>query len=172
MTDIDAQTDEPRPPLAEPPVIEHQPAAAPAARRGGTPFAVTLLFTAALAGGLYYVWQHPQGSDADQLKSAIATQQDQLKAELQGQIQAIRDATAQAVGPLHDQIAALSDRVEKLEKAPPANTPAAPSGDLTALGQRVDQISAKLDALAAAPPPLRHRHRRHRQPRTRPLRKP
>jgi hypothetical protein len=164
MTDTEA-TDEPndRPrlaasPPAKPPVIDHDPAPPPAAkaRRGGTPFAITLLFTAALAGGLYYVWKHPQGSDDEALKSAIAAQQDQLKSDLLAQIQAIKDSTAQAVGPLHDQLAALSDRVEKLEKAPPPApaapaAPSAPSDEVTALGQRVDQLSAKLDALAARP---------------------
>jgi len=168
MTDTEA-TDEPndRPrlaasPPAKPPVIDHDPAPPPAAkaRRGGTPFAITLLFTAALAGGLYYVWKHPQGSDDEALKSAIAAQQDQLKSDLQAQIQAVKDSAAQAVGPLHDQIAALADRVEKLEKAPPPApqaapppppAPEAPSGDVTALGQRVDQLSAKLDSLAARP---------------------
>jgi hypothetical protein len=172
MTDIETKTDEPndRPRAATPPVIDHEPSAAaapkpaapppPPARRGGTPFAVTLLFTAALGGGLYYVWKHPQGDD-EALKSSVATQLDQIKTDLQAQLQSVKDASAQAAGPLHDQIAALTDRVEKLEKAPPPAAPApsaapADNGDQAALGQRVDQLSAKIDALAshqdAAPP--------------------
>jgi predicted nucleic acid-binding Zn-ribbon protein len=154
MTDTEANQPRPLAAASAPPVIDHDPPPPPPparpVRRGGTPFVVTLLFTAALAGGLYYVWKHPQGSDDEALKSAIAAQQDQLKSDLQVQIQALKDAAA----PLHDQMAALSDRVEKLEKAPPpppASPPEAPSGDLAALGQRVDQLSAKLDALAARP---------------------
>jgi hypothetical protein len=165
MTEIepiaDDTNDRPGPAMsaaaASPPVIDHEPAAAAApARRGGTPFGVTLLFVLLLGGGIYYVWKNPQGADDSDVLKAVAAQQDQLKADVQSQLQAAKDALAQAVGPLHDQIAALSDRVEKLEKAPPPSAPppaapaaAPPAEDASALGQRVDQLSAKLDALAA-----------------------
>ena len=160
-------------------------------RRGGTPFIVTLLLVGATAGAGYYGWTHPappelMAGDAQQGGQAGST--DQLKADLQGQIQASQQsatqaatqvatqaaaaAVGQAVGPLHDQIAALADRVDKLEKAPPpaAETPApaTPAGpapasadEVTALKQTVDQLSTKIDALqtaasaapAPAPPP-------------------
>lgn len=185
----------PAPP--EPPVIDHQPAPsapsaaepppppspppgastppAPAVRRGGTPFGVVLLFVIALGGGIYYVWTHPKPApiDSGAVQSAVDAAQQKIEADLQPQIQAAKDAASQATGPLHDQITALADRVDKLEKAPPAAAPAPetpppaaapPAGDanpapsaspdaVNALSQRLDQLSTKLDALASRPEP-------------------
>ena len=180
-------------PRAVPPPL---PAAGPAprvVRRGGTPFIVTLLLVAGVAGAGFYAWTHPapaellatdvpteqagQAGQTDQLK-ADQSKTDQLKAELQAQIQAAQQsatqaasqaatqagtaAAGQAIGPLHDQIAALADRVDKLEKAPapaaeapapaapPSTGPAMASADeVTTLGQHVDQLSAKIDGLSA-----------------------
>jgi hypothetical protein len=166
----DGPNDRPGRDPAAAPIIDHEPAAlAPPSpkrsepevvKRGGTPFIVTLLFCGLLAGGIYYTWTHPApgGFDPASLQSAIASQQDQLKSDLQSQlqssVQASKDAVAQAVGPLHDQMAALAARVEKLEKASPAagETPApsaagASPDDLNALSQRVAQLAAKIDSL-------------------------
>ena len=162
-------------PAAAPPPPRPEPRPEPrVVRRGGTPFIVTLLLFGAAAGGIYYVWQYPQPVAAGAADTQQAGQQDQLKAELQSQIQAVQQsaqqagaqaataAAGQAIGPLHDQIATLADRVDKLEKAPapaqetpapaapPASGPAMASADeVTTLGQHVEQLSAKIDALSA-----------------------
>jgi hypothetical protein len=166
-------------PPPEPPVIDHQPApdapsattppkpaSPPPARRGGTPFGVVLLFVIALGGGIYYVWTNPKPApvDAGAIQAAVGAAQERIEAELQPQIQAAKDAAAQATGPLHDQITALADRIDKLEKAPPPAPAAAPAADanaapgvspdaVNALSQRLDQLAAKLDALASRPEP-------------------
>ncbi len=170
----DGPNDRPERDAAAAPIIDHEPAAVvpppptPAetqaeprvVKRGGTPFIVTLLFCGLLAGGIYYTWTHPAPRGLD--PSLQASQQDQLKSDLQSQIQssvqASKDAVAQAIGPLHDQIAALSARVDSIEKAAPpaAENPAPPAaggapGDLNALSQRVAQLAAKLDSLQQAP---------------------
>jgi hypothetical protein len=118
-----------RPPVppATPPVIE--PVAEPepsarmpeprTARRGGTPFAVTLLFTAALAGAGYWGWSHPKPGVAVDTHAI-----DTAKAELSQQIQA------------------LSARLDTLEKQ-------ATSGDATAdLAKKLDDLSGRVTALS------------------------
>ncbi len=172
----DGPNDRPERDAATAPIIDHEPAAiAPPSpspipaepkvvKRGGTPFIITLLFCGVLAGGIYYTWSHPApgGFDPAALQASIASQQDALKSDLQsqlqGSVQASKDAVAQAIGPLHDQIAALAGRVDKLEKSPPPAaenaTPSAsgaPQDDLNALSQRVAQLATKLDSLQQAP---------------------
>ncbi len=93
----------PAEPAARPPVIDHAPppemTAAQPVRRGGTPFALTLLITALLAGGIYYVWSHPKPG-----------------AEEAGQ-PAGSSAAANAVrAELGQQVLSLSARVDTLEK--------------------------------------------------------
>ncbi len=151
-----------------PPVIEHEPQPAPAPplapplaparRRGGTPLPLTLLLAAGLGGGLYWVWAHPQGAGPaapGEPQATVEAARAQIMASVQAQTQ-----------PLGQQLAALSARVDALEKqaAHPAETPpAAPapapgvsqdafadaSKKLDDLSGRVDALSAKQDAQAA-----------------------
>ncbi len=126
------------------PVIDHAPPpevqpAAPRARRGGTPFSLTLLITALLAGGIYYVWSHPKPGAGDSGQTTGSAGADSVRAEL-GQ-----------------QILSLSARVETLEKQassqPPAQAaapqPAAASQDAVAeQAKKLDDLSGRIDALS------------------------
>ena len=131
-------------PGGHPPVIDHAPPpelpqpAAPA-RRGGTPFSLTLLITALLAGGIYYVWSHPKPEAGDSGQTTGSAGADSVRAEL-GQ-----------------QILSLSARVETLEKQassqPPAQAaapqPAAASQDAVAeQAKKLDDLSGRIDALS------------------------
>ncbi len=126
---------------AGPAVIEHVRDPEPARvvqRRGGTPLGLTLLLTAALGGGLYYVWADPKGAaPAADPGPAIA----QARAQVEAQVQ-----------PLADQLQTLSGRVDALEKRPtqPAPTAAAtPDGSAADLAKQVSDLSAKVDAMSA-----------------------
>jgi hypothetical protein len=91
---------------------------------------LTLLVAAGLGGGIYYVWANPKSQSAA-ASSAVAVDPD-LSAKLQ----------------------ALSDRVDKLEKAPQPETAAAtpPAGD-TDLPAKLQALSDRLDKLEKAPSP-------------------
>ena len=103
-------------------------------RRGGTPLPLTLLFTACLAGGIYWSWSHPKpGNEAP----------------------ALQPAPDSAVVDLQAKLRSLSDRLDKLENAPPpapAAAPAAPAAptnpDAAAdLAKRLDDMSAHIETL-------------------------
>lgn len=127
-------------PSSTPPVIDHVPEPPPPPparqRRGGTPLLLTLVLFAGLAGGLYYVWSHPQPGEPQAAQAADASPAiEAAKAELAAKIQA------------------LSDRVDKLEKqpAPEAPPPApadagAPNPDLAA---KLDDLTKQIAALSA-----------------------
>ena len=151
-------------------MIDHAPAPEPAAPedaaippperprpavvvRGGGSNILTIVLFGLLAGGLYYVWVNPP-APAD---TGAAT-------ALRRQVQALADqrtSDQSEVQALGQQVQGLTDRVDRLEKTPAAApAPAQPSpADLGDLPKRVDDLSAKLDALAsrpaeaAAPPP-------------------
>jgi hypothetical protein len=96
-----------------------------------------MLLVLGLAGGVYYVWANPKGQDQDALGA------------LSGQVRtALQTSTALSaqVQSLGQQIQALSDRVDKLEKAPP---PVA--ADLGDLPRRLDDLTAKVAALESQP---------------------
>jgi hypothetical protein len=116
----------PEPPPA-PQAVAEPPPAPVVVKRGGTPFLLTLLLTAGLGGGLYYVWSHPQPS------AGAADPQPAIDA-------AKKDFSAQ--------IQALADRVDRLEKQPaPTAQPASPDA-VTDLSKRLDDISGHLNGLA------------------------
>ena len=164
MTQNDPFPGSPGDPAAR--TIEHDPALArPVSERpvkprrggaGGTIF--TLFLFLLLAGGLYYVWTNPKGPDDS---NALGTVQRQV----QTQGQTVGQQTSQLQG-LTQQLQTLTDRVDKLEKAvaaaqvvaaaapqaPSQASPAAPP-DLGDLPQRVDALSAKVEALANQPAP-------------------
>jgi hypothetical protein len=146
---------EPDPIPVSAPTIEHAPAAPARRGVGGTLF--TLFLFVLLAGGLYYVWTNPMGQTDPE---AITN----LQRQIQAQSQAAGQQAALSAS-LTQQLQALADRVDKLEKAAgaaqanaAASVPQAPSQmpDLGDLPQRVDALSAKVAALAsqAAPAPL------------------
>jgi hypothetical protein len=137
----------PREPLA--PVIDHEPVSAPPmpppvvapVRRGGTPLWLALLLFLGLGGGLYYVWTNPKDADGS---AALAA----LQRQVQAQAQADGQVTTQ-IQSLTQQVQTLSDRMDKLEKAPaPQPQQAADLGDLP---QRVADLAAKVAALESQP---------------------
>ena len=127
---------------AGPTVIEHVPDPAPVRvvqKRGGTPLGLTLLLTAALGGGLYYVWANPKGvGPGSDPGPAIAQARSQIESRVQ---------------PLADQMQSIAGRVDALEKRPaqPSPTPNAPApdGSTADLAKQVSDLSTKVDALAA-----------------------
>jgi hypothetical protein len=152
----------------EPPTIEHDPApptpdpapqisdAAPPPERprppvivrGGGSNILTLLLFGALSGALYYVWANPQvpGEPAAlvSLRQQVQAQTEQRSAD---------QAASQALG---QQVQTLADRVDRLEKAAAVAPPASPApspapADLGDLPKRVDDLSARIDALANHP---------------------
>lgn len=153
-------------PEVQPPVIDHVPTPEPApppprepppdARkpekvpekvvvRGGGSNLLTFVLFAVVAGGIYYVWANPQPPGTD---NAVA--------DLRRQVLDTADkvsAAQTASQSLTQQIQTLSDRVDKLEKAPPPPPVPAPAPDLGDLPKRVDDLAAKLDALANRPAP-------------------
>ena len=150
---LDEPPFEPTEPAAAAPVIEHDPEVRPAAvstpapartRSGGTPGWVTLLLFLILAGGIAAAWTNPKPPERDDLVEVTR----QVQAE--GQTVGGLSAQLQAIG---QQMQALSDRVDKLEKAPAQAAPAAPAGapDLGDLPKRVDDLSAKVAALESQP---------------------
>jgi hypothetical protein len=118
----------PAPPASRPPEV---------VRRGGTPFLLTLLLCAGLAGGIYWTWTHPH---AEQPAAAPIDP---------------GPAIAAAKADILQQLQGLADRVDRLEKAPPpppAVPPpqaAAPSADAMAdIAKRIDDLTSHLNALS------------------------
>jgi hypothetical protein len=148
------------PAAQEPPVIDHVPEPEPAAPsepdpppperprppvvvRGGGSNILTIVLFGILAGGLYYIWANPS-APAD--TGAAAT--------LRRQVQGLADQRASdqgAVQALSQQVQSLADRMDRLEKAPAAAPAQAAPADLGDLPKRVDDLAAKVDALASRP---------------------
>jgi septal ring factor EnvC (AmiA/AmiB activator) len=168
MTENDPFPASPREPI--PPVIDHEPASvrsgvprgaepgpppgsdrppAPRAKSGGGgSVLLTLVLFLGRAGGLYYVWDNPKAEDGDGGVGA-------LQRQVQAEEQASGQATAQLQG-LTQQVQALADRVDKLEKTggAQAGAAAAPAAaDLGDLPKRVDELTAKVAALENQPAP-------------------
>ena len=153
MSDTDPTPEPSGSPNSAPPlVIDHDPETlsqpapiAAARRRGGTPLPLTLLLTAALGGGLYWVWTNPKpvqaGAQSDP-QPAIEAARAQITASVQSQTQAIGQ-----------QLQALSGRVDALEKRPSGQAEPAPAGVSTEAmadqAKKIDDIAGRLDALAA-----------------------
>jgi hypothetical protein len=110
-----------------PPPQHSAPAEAPPPRRGGTPFLITLLFTAALGGGIYWTWTHPHDVPPPPIDPAPAI--DAAKSEIEQQI---------------DQI---SGRLTKLEQAPAPKPAPADTGAVADLGKRLDELAGHLNDL-------------------------
>jgi prefoldin subunit 5 len=147
------------PAAQEPPVIDHDPAPepappteaetrpperprAPVVVRGGGSNILTIVLFGLLAGALYYIWANPAPADTG------------ATAALQRQVQTLSDQRAAdqgAVQALTQQAQALADRVDRLEKAPAAAPAQAAPADLGDLPKRVDDLAAKLEALANRP---------------------
>jgi hypothetical protein len=160
--------------LTEPPIIDHDAAAhvpppeperaatgtapqpAPVVRRGGGSNLLTVVLFLLLAGGLYYVWSTPNPNAAANGDQALAT----LRHQVQAQADQVGQASTQ-MQTLTQQVQGLSDRVDKLEKsvaavatqAAAAPAPAAPAADTGDLGKRIDDLSARVEALANRPVP-------------------
>jgi hypothetical protein len=130
---------------AEESVVKTQHSAAPpeppppsrpeVVRRGGTPFLLTLLLCAGLAGGIYWTWTHPHDQPP-----AVAPIDPQ-------------PAIAAAKADILQQLQGLADRVDRLEKAPPpaapASQPAAATADALAdFAKRIDDLTAHLNSLS------------------------
>jgi hypothetical protein len=100
-----------------------------------------VLLTLLLCGGLgaagYYAWTNPNPEVAQRI-DAVAQQ---------------AQTAADHVNAMSEQIQALTERVDKLEKAPPPPAPAPAPADLGDLPKRVDDLAAKVDALANRPEP-------------------
>lgn len=147
--------------LGSPPIIDHEPplrvAGAPPPlvarerRRGGTPFLLTLLLTAALGGGLYWVWANPR----DVPQTSLSGQQPAAQAadtQLTGRV----DVAAQQLQTLSGRVDALEKRPAAPDAAPPptvgsgATTPPVATQDSVAdLAKKVDDLSGRLDGLSA-----------------------
>jgi hypothetical protein len=138
-----------------------------AARRGGNAgwlFAVLLALL--LAGGIeaqYYGLLAPYGvpppGQGDDREAGGLRQQIQSLAQAQTQMQAGLQAATQASGQvqgLQQQVQALADRIDKLEKAPAVAAPPAQAGppDLGDLPKRVDDLAAKVATLESQPVPV------------------
>jgi hypothetical protein len=131
--DVPPERSAPPPPAAPPP-------AAP--RRGGTPFAITLLFTAALGGGIYWTWTHPRDVQApidpapaiDAAKSQIQQQIDQLNGRIAKLEQAPPPAPATPPQPA-------------VAPAPPAAAAPADSSALADVGKRLDDLAGHMNDL-------------------------
>lgn len=147
----------PAPPAGPPPGA---PRAAPAARPAGgaANTLLTLVLFGAAAGGIYYTWTNPK-TPAGADDAATTALHQQLQADAAQAAQA--SSAAQAVT---QQVQALAERVDRIEKAQAASAatatqaaaapaPAAQESDSTALAQRLDALSAKVDALANRPAP-------------------
>lgn len=146
------------PPVIDEPPSRLAPPEPPPARRGFP--LLTLVLFLVLAGGLYVVW-------ADPPQLAKYTEGGALQ-KLERRVDALseRPADSSSIAALAQQLQALTDRVDRLEKAPqPALVPAAAApADLGDLPKQVADLSARVDALAnrpaepaspgaAAPPP-------------------
>ena len=155
----------PGPTLDHEPVRDHGPSAPPpgtapqkVVRRGGTPFLLTLLLTAALGGGIYWVWTHPQ------LPQGALSATPAPDADLPAKLQALSDRVDRlekapppaAPQPAADtdtpaKLQALSDRLDKLEKAPPPDAAAAPAASdaVVDLSKKLDDLTAQVSGIAA-----------------------
>jgi hypothetical protein len=136
------------------PLIDHDPMPRhaeppPRATGGGGNLGITLFLFLVLAGGLYYVWANPKPPEGADSVGAVQ-QAAQQAAQQASQAQAAAQSATQ-------QLAQLSDRVDKLEKqvAAQAQAPAPappPPADLGDLPKRVDDLSARVEALANRAP--------------------
>jgi hypothetical protein len=88
--------------------------------RGGGSNLLTLFLFAVLGGGLYYVWAFPKPGQED----ATA----ELRQQLQDESNRIAALQTEEQGAAQ-QVQTLSDRVEKLEKAPPPAPEPAPAAE-------------------------------------------
>jgi hypothetical protein len=154
MTDL-IQTEAPPPEDIPPPVT---PSAAPRpriVRRGGTPVLLTLLLFALLAGGLGYVYTNPKPQGADSQALEGLTRQIQAQSDAQNTLSTQFQSASQSIG---EQIRTLQARMDKLEQAlPPASAPVpapAPAvADTSDLTRRLDELTSKVETLAARPTP-------------------
>jgi hypothetical protein len=148
-----------------PPVIDHDPAPpapdpvvpadsgappperprAPVVVRGGGSNILTLVLFGILGGALYFVWSNPQVPSNDAAITALRRQ-----VQAQADQRADDQGAAQALG---QQVQGLADRVDRLQKAAAsaAAPPAAAPADLGDLPKRVDDLAAKVAALADRP---------------------
>jgi hypothetical protein len=133
------RANEPPPPATPPPRI---------VRRGATPMVLTLVLFAGLAGGIYYVYTNPQPQPADPQALEGLSRQIEAQGKAQTDLAAQFQSAEASVG---QQIQTLQARLDKLEQAPPA-TPSAP-GDTADIARRLDELSARVEALAARPAP-------------------
>ena len=147
------------------PVLDHEPAPQPppasppeaekiVVRRGGTPLLLTLLITAALGGGGYWAWSHPK---ADEVAASAAPVGG---SDIPGKLQALSDRVdklekAPPSPPDADmptKLQALAERLDKLEKAPPPEPgPAAPASSDAAveLSKKIDDLTGQMSALSS-----------------------
>jgi hypothetical protein len=150
---------EPAPDLAPAPVIDHVPVETPPPPRPGKPrrqssgaggvlFSLLLFLLLGAAG--YYAWTNPSPDTVRQLDAVHREAQDATAAA---------EKAAQQIASLAQTVQGLSDRIDKLEKAPPPTIPAAgPAAippDLADLPKRVDDLTARVEALANRPEPAR-----------------
>jgi len=124
------------------PVLDHEPVTLPqppqaqpaktVVRRGGTPLLLTLLIAAGLGGGIYWTWQNPDPAVLQRIGTPAAGGEVASAASLES----------------------LAARVDKLEKAPapqaPAATQSAADPDIAA---KLQAISDRLDKLEKQPTP-------------------
>ena len=153
-------------------MIDHEPAPAdmkadvsraPRRRGGNAGWLFAVLLTLLLAGGIeaqYYGLLAPYGVPSpvqgDDQGAGGVRQQIQALTQAQTQMQSGLQTVTQAAGQvqgLPQQMQALADRVEKLEKAPVAAPQPASSGspDLGDLTKRVDDLAAKVAMLESQP---------------------
>lgn len=134
------------PPLETPPPPKRDAARKPEKQKRGGGVGSTLfslLMYGLIGGAGYYAWTNPNPAIVRDLAVTRRQTQDALSQA---------GAAAQQAASLGQQIQALSDRVDKLEKAPAPAAPAA-APDLGDLPKRVDDLSARVEALANRPVP-------------------
>jgi hypothetical protein len=117
-------------------------------RRGGTPLLLTVVLFAGLAGGMYYIYTNPPPQPADPGALYALNRQIEAQGRAQADFSAQLQSAAQSVG---QQIQTLQARLDRLEQAPPAAASA--PGDTADIARRLDELSARVEALAARPAP-------------------
>jgi hypothetical protein len=130
---------------AAPPKGAKTPPPKPAPKQGsGGGVLLSLVLFAAAAGGIYYTWTNPN----PQLARDLATTRNEARQAADQAATLTQEATA-----LPAQLQALSDRIEKLEKAPAQAQAQAPAAapDLGDLTKRVDDLAARVEALGNRP---------------------
>jgi len=129
---VSAESASPPPDRPRPPVVV----------RGGGSNILTLVLFGALGGALYFVWANPQVPANDAAMTALRRQ-----VQAQADQHAADQSAAQTLGR---QVQTLADRIDRLEKAAASASAPAPA-DLGDLPRRVDELSAKVAALADRP---------------------